>query len=166
MAIRMGGPWMWRYKVVINHEEQYSIWPYLPPVPEGWKDAGFEGSKHECLHYIEEVWTDMRPLSLRKRMDELEKEEEKKGKEGPPPPPPAGEETRLHTLGSVRRESEAEPRTVPASDPEARGRYAHRRRGRAPMYADRAACRRTPTPGAFRVAGSGQAPLRHPGLTT
>lgn len=57
------------YKVVINHEEQYSIWPVEREVPVGWKDAGKEGSKEECLNYIEEVWTDMRPLSLRNKMD-------------------------------------------------------------------------------------------------
>ena len=58
-----------RYQVVINHEEQYSIWFADREIPQGWKDAGFDGSKHDCLHYIEEVWTDMRPLSFRKMMD-------------------------------------------------------------------------------------------------
>ncbi len=63
------------YKVVINHEEQYSIWPVDRENPLGWKDAGKEGTKQECLDYIEEVWTDMRPLSLRKKMEEMEKEQ-------------------------------------------------------------------------------------------
>ena len=54
------------YKVVVNHEEQYSIWPTYPELPLGWKDAGKSGSKEECLDYIKEVWIDMRPLSLRK----------------------------------------------------------------------------------------------------
>jgi MbtH protein len=58
-----------RYKVVINHEEQYSIWPAGREVPLGWKEVGKEGLKEECLAYIEEVWTDMRPLSLRKKME-------------------------------------------------------------------------------------------------
>lgn len=58
------------YKVVVNQEEQYSIWPAEQANPLGWHDAGKEGSKEECLTYIEQVWTDMRPLSLRKRMDE------------------------------------------------------------------------------------------------
>ncbi len=71
MAIRMGGPPGDRYKVVINHEEQYSIWPAKHSTPEGWEDV-FDGSKHDCLHYIEEVWTDMRPLSFRKRLAEME----------------------------------------------------------------------------------------------
>jgi MbtH protein len=57
------------YKVVVNHEEQYSIWPVDRDNPLGWRDAGKSGSKPECLAYIKEVWTDMRPLSLRQRMD-------------------------------------------------------------------------------------------------
>ena len=58
------------YKVVVNHEEQYSIWPAYRDNPLGWRDAGKSGPKAECLSYIKEVWTDMRPLSLRKRMEE------------------------------------------------------------------------------------------------
>ncbi len=54
------------YLVVINAEEQYSIWPGRKDVPRGWKPAGKQGSKAECLKYIEEVWTDMRPASLRR----------------------------------------------------------------------------------------------------
>jgi MbtH protein len=57
------------YKVVVNHEEQYSIWPADRDNPLGWRDAGKSGLKDECLAYIKEVWTDMRPLSLRKQMD-------------------------------------------------------------------------------------------------
>lgn len=57
------------YKVVINHEEQYSIWPAEKENPLGWNEVGKKGSKKECLDYIEEVWTDMRPLSLRKEME-------------------------------------------------------------------------------------------------
>ena len=59
------------YNVVINEEEQYSIWPDYKEVPFGWREVGKSGSKQECLDYIKEVWTDMRPLSLRKQMDEL-----------------------------------------------------------------------------------------------
>jgi MbtH protein len=58
------------YKVVINHEEQYSIWPAHRENPLGWSDAGFSGNKEACLDHIKEVWTDMRPLSLRKKMEE------------------------------------------------------------------------------------------------
>jgi MbtH protein len=61
------------YKVVVNHEEQYSIWPAERDNPLGWRDAGKSGPKSECLAYIKEVWTDMRPLSLRKRMAEAER---------------------------------------------------------------------------------------------
>ena len=62
-----------RYKVVVNHEEQYSIWPAERENPVGWRDAGRIGSKTECLAYIREAWTDMRPLSLRKTMDQQER---------------------------------------------------------------------------------------------
>ncbi len=58
------------YKVVVNHEEQYSIWPAVKSNPPGWRDAGKSGTKSECLAYIREVWTDMRPLSLRKLMEQ------------------------------------------------------------------------------------------------
>ncbi|HKV35215.1 MAG TPA: MbtH family protein [Pyrinomonadaceae bacterium] len=56
------------YKVVLNHEEQYSIWPADRENALGWNDAGKQGTKDECLAYIGEVWTDMRPLSLRQQM--------------------------------------------------------------------------------------------------
>ena len=59
------------YKVVVNEEEQYSIWPDYMKNPRGWRDVGKVGLKVECLAYIKEVWTDMRPLSLRKKMEEL-----------------------------------------------------------------------------------------------
>ena len=70
------------YNVVVNHEEQYSIWPEYKDNPLGWKDVGKTGLKAECLAYIKEVWTDMRPLSLRKKMEEM-------AKNPPPPPRPA-----------------------------------------------------------------------------
>jgi MbtH protein len=57
------------YTVVVNHEEQYSIWPSHRELPRGWLSAGKEGRKAECLRYIEQVWTDMRPLSLRRKME-------------------------------------------------------------------------------------------------
>ena len=53
------------YVVVVSHEEQYSIWPSNRELPLGWKADGTSGTKAECLAYIESVWTDMRPLSLR-----------------------------------------------------------------------------------------------------
>lgn len=55
------------YTVVVNHEEQYSIWPADQAVPVGWQVVGEEGSKEACLAYINQVWTDMRPLSLRQK---------------------------------------------------------------------------------------------------
>lgn len=58
------------YIAVINHEEQYSIWPADREIPLGWRGAGKQGSKQQCLDFIEEVWTDMRPLSLKKQMSE------------------------------------------------------------------------------------------------
>jgi MbtH protein len=58
------------YKVVMNHEEQYSIWPSDRENPLGWSDAGKSGTKAECLAFIKEVWTEMRPLSVRRLMEE------------------------------------------------------------------------------------------------
>jgi MbtH protein len=58
------------YAVVVNDEEQYSVWPMGRTIPAGWREVGHSGPKAECLGYIEQVWTDMRPLSLRKRMQE------------------------------------------------------------------------------------------------
>jgi MbtH protein len=63
------------YRVVVNHEEQYSIWPDYLDIPLGWRDTGKLGPKAECLAYVEEVWTDMRPLSLRKLMEEQDTKE-------------------------------------------------------------------------------------------
>lgn len=57
------------FRVVVNHEEQYSIWPTDREIPGGWREVGKNGPKTECLAYIKEVWTDMRPLSLRKKME-------------------------------------------------------------------------------------------------
>ncbi len=65
------------YQVVVNDEEQYSIWPVSKEIPAGWNATGPSGPKAECLAYIEEVWTDMRPKSLRLAM------------EGTQPEPPA-----------------------------------------------------------------------------
>lgn len=62
------------YKVVVNHEEQYSIWPEHRENPLGWKEVGKTGLKQECLDYIKEVWTDMRPLSLRQQMEKAASE--------------------------------------------------------------------------------------------
>lgn len=63
------------YFVVKNHEDQYSIWPYYKKIPDGWDSIGDPKVKEECLNFIEEVWVDMRPLSLRKQMEEMDKSE-------------------------------------------------------------------------------------------
>ena len=59
------------YQVVVNHEGRYSIWPAHRDLPLGWSAVGKQGTKEECLAYIQEVWTDMQPLGLRKQTDEL-----------------------------------------------------------------------------------------------
>lgn len=58
------------YQVVVNDEEQYSIWPDYKEIPGGWRAVGPKGMKQKCLDYIKDVWTDMRPLSLRKHMQQ------------------------------------------------------------------------------------------------
>lgn len=58
-----------RYQVLRNDEDQYSLWPADLEVPAGWSQAGKEGTQEECSAYVDEVWTDMRPRSLRERMD-------------------------------------------------------------------------------------------------
>ena len=67
------------YKVVQNHEDQYSIWPADRENALGWNDVGKTGTKQEVLAYIKEVWTDMRPLSLRKQMEEMAREKGENG---------------------------------------------------------------------------------------
>ncbi len=57
------------YVVVVNDEEQYSIWSADRDLPAGWRSVGATGTKQDCLTHIETVWTDMRPLSLRRSMD-------------------------------------------------------------------------------------------------
>ena len=83
------------YKVVVNHEEQYSIWPEYKENPLGWSDGGKTGLKAECLAYIKEVWTDMRPLSLRKKMEEMAR--------NPPPPPPPPDPNKAREKSLVER---------------------------------------------------------------
>ena len=88
------------YKVVVNHEEQYSIWPQRRENPLGWQDAGVSGTKAECLAHIETVWTDMRPLSLRKAMEEASR--------SPEPEPPASAEPEEESL-PVRLSRDSHP---------------------------------------------------------
>jgi MbtH protein len=58
------------FKVLVNHEQQHSLWPAYKTIPGGWRDVGIEGDKATCLDYINTHWTDMRPLSLQKAMAE------------------------------------------------------------------------------------------------
>ncbi|AGA31108.1 MbtH family protein [Singulisphaera acidiphila] len=60
-----------KFRVVVNHEEQYSLWLADREIPNGWSDTGKAGTREECLAHIEAVWTDMRPLSLRRAMDDV-----------------------------------------------------------------------------------------------
>jgi MbtH protein len=58
------------YLVLVNHEEQYSLWPTFKEIPNGWRQVGPIGSKQDCLAYVESVWKDMRPLGVRQRLFE------------------------------------------------------------------------------------------------
>ena len=102
------------YKVVVNHEEQYSIWPVDRENPSGWEDRGPSGPRAECLAHINEVWADMRVLSLRKHMEEVARQQAENPPLPPSPPstePPKPDElvTRLttgdHPLEEIGRAS-------------------------------------------------------------
>lgn len=60
---------MTQFHVVKNNEEQYSIWPDRKPLPDGWTAIGFSADREACLAHIETIWTDMRPKSLREKME-------------------------------------------------------------------------------------------------
>jgi MbtH protein len=68
VGTKMTGPAEERLHVVVNDEEQYSIWPAGRALPPGWCEAGFTGNRQECLDHIDRVWTDMRPRSLREAL--------------------------------------------------------------------------------------------------
>ena len=70
------------YAVVVNDEEQYSIWPAHKPLPLGWTAAGVTGPKAVCLDHIEAIWTDMRPLSVRRAMEAEDRAEAQRGGNG------------------------------------------------------------------------------------
>jgi MbtH protein len=65
-----GAPAADEYVVVLNHEEQYSLWPTDHELPAGWEAVDKRGTKEECLAFIEQLWTDMRPLSLRREVEQ------------------------------------------------------------------------------------------------
>lgn len=71
------------FKVLVNHEEQYSLWPADLPVPGGWSETGQQGPKDDCDAYVREVWTDMRPKSLREAMDGKSEDNSPAEGEGP-----------------------------------------------------------------------------------
>jgi uncharacterized protein YbdZ (MbtH family) len=98
------------YKVIMNHEEQYSIWLDYKEIPLGWKHVGKTGPKAECLAYIKDVWTDMRPLSLRKQMEEFAK--------NPPPPSPTADPNAPREKSLVDRLSDGDHRVEVALRPE------------------------------------------------
>lgn len=58
-----------RFQVVVNDEDQFSVWPVDRDLPPGWRADGVRGKREECLSSIEQRWTDMRPRSLRARLD-------------------------------------------------------------------------------------------------
>ncbi|WP_341866504.1 MbtH family protein [Amycolatopsis tolypomycina] len=71
------------FLVVVNHEDQYSIWPAGPEIPAGWTPVGRTGTEQECLGYIETVWTDMRPRSLRQHISHIEPDPTEVAANGP-----------------------------------------------------------------------------------
>lgn len=86
------------YSVVVNDEEQYSIWPADRENALGWRSVGKTGTKDECLAYIKEVWTDMRPLSLRKQMEEAAKRQSDEPLPSKEPPAPVERKTLIERL--------------------------------------------------------------------
>ncbi len=79
------------YVVLVNCEEQYSLWLADLDIPKGWREVFARNNKKACLEYVKEVWTDMRPLSLRKAMAEANAQREQESQVQAPPPeqPPA-----------------------------------------------------------------------------
>ncbi|MEV5602555.1 MbtH family NRPS accessory protein [Streptomyces sp. NPDC052299] len=57
-----------RYLVAVNDEEQHALWPAETPLPAGWRAEGFSGTEEECVAHVDQVWPDIRPLSLRRRL--------------------------------------------------------------------------------------------------
>ncbi len=63
-----------QYRVVLNDEEQYSMWPVDRDLPQGWREEGTTGDKQKCLTHIDRVWTEMRPRSLRESLAQAGRE--------------------------------------------------------------------------------------------
>ena len=66
------------YQVLVNHEEQYSLWPSFKEIPKGWEQVGPVGKREDCLAWVEEVWTDITPLSVRRQLEEAATARKKK----------------------------------------------------------------------------------------
>jgi uncharacterized protein YbdZ (MbtH family) len=111
--------------VVLNHEEQYSIWPSDRDIPAGWRREGTEGTMAECLAHIDEVWTDMRPLSLRLYMENQERLAAERGDESEAEQVEEEEETLVSRLSRGQHEVELslqpEPTGTAARDAIERG---------------------------------------------
>ncbi len=56
------------YRVLVNDEEQYGLWPRYKQPPAGWRDAGCAGSREECLAFVDRTWLDIRPRSVREQL--------------------------------------------------------------------------------------------------
>src|ERR1700761_5142986 len=80
------------YQVLVNSEEQYSLWLAGQANPNGWRQVGPKGQKQVCLAYVKEVWTDMRPLSVRKAMEKYQAEQAARKAAEAAGGAPAGEE--------------------------------------------------------------------------
>jgi MbtH protein len=80
------------YQVLVNTEEQYSLWLAGQAIPNGWRQVGPKGQKQVCLDYVKEVWTDMRPLSVRKAMEKYQAEQAARKAAEAAGGAPAGEE--------------------------------------------------------------------------
>ena len=104
------------YQVLVNSEEQYSLWLAGQAIPNGWRQVGPKGQKQVCLDYVKEVWTDMRPLSVRKAMEKYQAEQAAKKAEAAESAPSAeGAERASGTEGAESAESSPPPPQSTAS---------------------------------------------------
>ena len=85
-----------KFRVLMNEEEQYSLWLDGMEIPRGWKDCGISGDKKTCLEYVGKVWTDMRPKSLRTWMEQQAKQNAEQGTPGAAPPSQASDQAAHH----------------------------------------------------------------------
>jgi MbtH protein len=118
------------YQVLVNTEEQYSLWLAGQAIPNGWRQVGPKGQKQVCLDYVKEVWTDMRPLSVRKAMEKYQAEQAARkaaeaaggapaGEEGEPSAESAASAERPESAEAVESATSAE--STPPQKPTASG---------------------------------------------